>query len=410
MTAIGTDPDDLLDEAVRVDLTDPLLYASERPERVWTTLRRAGVPVRSHGLRDHWAVTRYEQIQEVYRNAEHLSSEKGMHLGEKPSDDRAGAAAGGMSLLVTDDPAHLEMRKAMAAAFTPKMIRRLTDRTLEIARGLVAGAIERGEVDFVQAVAAPLPAIVVCDLLGVPEEDRDRVTRLTQAAFSGSGYATSSAQVAAHAQLFAYCDQLLSRKRREPGDDVVTTLAHATMYGEPMRREIAVMNCHDLIAGGNETARHTSSSAALTMLTHPASWAALRDGSADVDTATEEILRLEAPVNHVMRVVVDDLDVAGVTMRAGEFVTLWLRSANRDEDVFADPERLDFTRRPNRHLTFGVGSHYCIAAFLARLEVGSIVRALLELVGSAELTAPPQRLESNFFRGYNTLPLRLKPR
>jgi cytochrome P450 len=229
-------------------------------------------------------------------------------------------------------------------------------------------------------------------------------------AFGGSGYATSAAQMAAHSELFVYCDDLIAAKRRTPGEDVATVLAGARVDGRPMSREMAVMNCHDLIAGGNETARHSSSAAALTMVTEPAFWARLRAGEADPDVATEEILRHETPVNHMMRVLLEDLCVAGVTMRAGEYVTLWVRSANRDEDVFDDPDAMRPTRWPNPHLGFGHGPHYCIAALLARIEVGAVVRALVDLVGDVEQTGPAPRLESNFFRGYRTVPLALTHR
>jgi cytochrome P450 len=403
-------PDDVLEEARNVDLTDPKLYAGERPERIWRTFRRAGVPIWSRGLRDHWAVTRYEQVKEVLRHSHLLSSEKGNHLGEKATDIAASAAAGGMSLLVSDGPTHAEMRRVLGAAFTPRLMRRLTDSTRELARRLVASAAAEPSVDFVEAVAAPLPAVVICDLLGVPESDRARVVGLTQVAFGGSGYRTSSAQMAAHTELFGYCAELIAAKRRRPGEDVATVLAGAEVHGRPMSRAMAVMNCHDLIAGGNETARHSSSAAALTMVTEPEFWARVRAGQADPDVATEEILRHETPVNHMMRVLVGDLHIDDVTMRAGEFVTLWVRSANRDEDVFDDPDRMLPTRRPNPHLAFGHGPHYCIAASLARIEVGAIVRALAELVGTVDLSGEPVRLESNFFRGYRSVPLALRRR
>ncbi|MBB1151742.1 MULTISPECIES: cytochrome P450 [Amycolatopsis] len=396
---------DVLEDLARIDLTDARLYSDDRPERAWKQMREFGRPIRSGGFREHWAVTRYRHIQEVQRNAHLFSSQKGMHLGEKPTDDKAGAAAGGLSLLVTDDPAHAEMRKTINTSFTPKLLRKLTDSTLQIARDLVSAVLDQGTFDFVEKVAAPLPTIVTCELLGVPDDDRDHVKELTQAAFSGSGYTTSNAQIAAHTKLFGYCHKLLAAKRRRPGNDVATVLANATMYDQPIRPEIAVMNCHDLIAGGNETARHTSSAGALTLVTDPGEWAMLRAGRADPDTATEEILRLGCPVSHVMRVATEDVEIGGTRMHAGEFVTLWLRSANRDPEVFDRPDTLDFTRKPNRHLTFGLGSHYCIAAFLARLEVGSIVKAMLELVGTAELRGDPVHLESNFFRGYRSLPM-----
>jgi len=399
------DADDVLDEARKVDLSDPRLYAGERPERIWRTLRRAGAPVWSPGLRDSWVVTRHAQIKEVLRNGQLLSSGKGNHLGEKATDVVASGAAAGMSLLVSDGPAHAEMRAVLGAAFTPRLMRRLAESTNELARRLVSEAADAAEVDFVRAVAAPVPAIVVCDLLGVPASDRDQVVGLTQAAFGGSGHVTAHAQMAAHAELFGYCDELIESKRRRPGDDVASVLA-----GAPMSRAHAVMNCHDLIAGGNETARHTSSAAAVTMVTDPRFWQDLRERSTDPDTATEELLRRETPVNHLLRVLLGDLRVAGVTMRRGDYVTLWVRSGNLDDDAFDAPEELRAGRRPNAHLSFGQGAHYCIAAMLARIEVGAIVRALADLVAGAELRAAPARLESNFFRGYRSVPITLSRR
>ncbi|SCF23435.1 Cytochrome P450 [Micromonospora echinospora] len=405
-----THHDDVLDEARTVDLTDPRLYATDRPERIWRTFRRAGVPVRSPGLRDHWAITRHAQIREILKHSHLLSSAKGNHLGEKATDVAAGEAAGGMSLLVSDGPVHAAMRRVLGAAFTPKLMHRLTASTEELARQLVSQAAAEPSVDFVQSVAAPLPAAVICDMLGVPASDRDHVIRLTQAAFGGSGHVTSGNQMAAHTELFVYCAELIAAKRRRPGEDVATVLATAEIDGRPMSREMAVMNCHDLIAGGNETARHTSSAAAVTMVTEPAFWRDVRGGQADMATATDELLRHETPVNHMMRVLLGDIEIAGVTMRRGEFVTFWVRSANRDEDVFDDPDEMRATRRPNPHLGFGFGAHYCIAAMLARIEVGAIVRALAEVVGHAELVAPPVRLESNFFRGYRSVRIALRHR
>lgn len=408
MTSRGEEPlgpDDILDEARKVDLSDPELYAGERPERIWRTLRRAGVPLWSPGLRDSWAVTCYRQIKEVLRNGHLLSSQQGNHLGEKATDVLASPAAAGMSLLVSDGPAHADMRKVLGGAFTPRLMRRLAHSTREMAHRLVSDAANESDVDFAGAVAAPIPALVICDLLGVPSGDRERVVQLTQAAFGGSGHVTGDAQMSAHAELFSYCDELIESKRRWPGEDVATVLA-----GAQMSRAHAVMNCHDLIAGGNETARHTSSAAAVTMITDPAFWTDLRQRRADPDVATEELLRRETPVNHMMRVLLDDLTIGGVTMRRGDYVTLWIRSGNRDEEVFEAPEEMRAGRRPNAHLSFGQGAHYCIAAMLARIEVGAIVRALADVVGDAELRGEPVQLESNFFRGYRSVPITLNPR
>jgi cytochrome P450 len=406
----ASDADDDLEHVLTVDLSDPMLYATERPERIWRTMRRAGVPVRAPGRRSYWAVTRYRQIREVLRHSSLLSSEKGMRLGEKATDGEAGAIAGGMSMLVADDPAHARMRRIIESAFSPKAVRRLADSTDGLARQLVSLAAAQPAVDFVESVVNPLLTAVVCDLVGVPDGDRARVAELSHAAFSGSGYATATAQVVAHIELLEYCGNLIASKRRVPGDDVATMLADARLDGAPMQREVAIMNCHDLLLGGNASARYILTSLPVTMLTQRPFWNELRVGSADFATATQELLRYECPVNHVMRTLLGDLEVDGVTMRRGESVTLWLRSGNRDEDVFdgADEMRLSSWRRA--HLSFGAGPHHCIASNLAQMEIKSLMHALVDLVEDAELTATPVRMESSFLRGYRSVPVALHRR
>lgn len=399
-----------LAEALRTDLTDPALYATDRPEEVWAALRRHGRPVLLRGSRPHWAVTRHAQIREVLQNTAWLSSEQGNHLGDKPTDAAAAAAAGGLSLLVSDGDRHAAMRVALSAGFRPRLLRRLTAQTHAVARRLITAALDHDEVDFVRAVAVPLPAEVVCALLGVPAEDTAHVVALTGTAFGGVGSATAVQQMTAHAELFAYCDRLLSRKQARPEDDIASTLATARIDGAPVPRQMAIMNCHDLIAGGNETARHTVSAAVLTATEERPFWVALRRGEADLGIATEEMLRFETPVSHVLRVLRADLTVAGVTMSAGDLVTLWVRSGNRDEGCFPAATTLDPHRRPNPHLAFGHGPHYCIAAELARIEVAAVLRVVVDLVAGVEVVARPTRLRSNFFRGYERVPVALTPR
>ena len=388
-----------------IDLADPALYTDDRPEQAWRALRQARKPVRAPG---YWLMTRYADVVEVYQNGPSFSSEKGMQLGlDRSAAEVAAEAAAGKMLIVTDDPRHAEVRRAMGAAFTPKMVRQLADRTASIARRLVTTAATGETIDFVQSVAARLPATVICDVIGVPDGERDHVATLTQTAFGAAG---DDAQVIAHAELFDYCDTLVTRKREHPADDVASALAHAVVRGEPMSHEVAVLNCHGLISGGNETTRHASSTAALTLCRSPEQWAMVRDGRVRVEDATEEVLRYASPANHVLRSAVRDQDIGGLTVRAGEYVTLWLGSANRDETVFADPDEVRFGRTPNKHLAFGLGGHFCLGAFLARLELTSLVRALAELVRMAELRGTPERLASNVLRGYTSLPLALTPR
>ena len=210
-------------------------------------------------------------------------------------------------------------------------------------------------------------------------------------------------QLAANAELFGYCDALVANRRSDPREDVATLLAEASADGGVMSHEAAVVNCHDLFAAGNETARHAAAVAVLTMATHPEEWLQLKTGSAEISDATEEVLRFGAPVSHVLRIALDDVEISGATIKRGELVTLWLRSANFDEDVFEYPESLRFSRRPNRHLTFGLGGHFCLGAFVARLEIAATIRSLLKTVAGVEVVEGPVRLSSNFLRGYRSL-------
>ena len=393
------------------DIADPALYRAEVPEREWKALRAVGRPVLFAGDPAHWAVTRHQQVDEVYRRASSFSSEHGMHLGAPGSRATIAArAAAGKCLLVTDDPVHAAIRRSVAAWFTPRALQRLSSSAHETAASLVASALAAGETDFVPHVGAPLPSILICDLVGVPERDRSYVMVLTQDAFGDAEEADADRQVSANAELFAYCDELVTSKRRRPGDDVATALAQGEVAGQPMSHETAVLNCHDLFAAGNETARHTSAAALLTMMTHPGEWTGLRAGAVSFESATEELLRYEASVSHVMRVALEDVEVGGVTIRAGEFVTLWLRSANRDELVFDRPDDLIFSRSPNNHVTFGRGAHFCLGSHLARMEIASLLHALVELVATVELVGEPVRLASSFLRGFSSLPVRLHGR
>ncbi len=410
LTAHPADRDDDLELVRTVDLADPALYATERPERIWRTMRRAGVPLHLGGSRSHWAVTRYQQVKQVLRHSSVLSSQRGMRLGEKATDGAAGAAAGGRSILVADDPAHAHMRRILEPAFSPTVVRGLAARTGTLAQRLVSDALDAPSVDFVEALVAPLVATVSCDLVGVPHADREQVAQLCQSAFSGAGYATAATQIAAHVELLGYCDELIRAKRRHPDDGAASALANARIHGAPLPQASAVMNCHDLILGGNASARYILTLMPLTLLTQRPFWARLRAGGADFDAAAHELLRCECPVSHIMRALLDDLEIGGVQMRRGELVTLWLRSANRDEDVFDRPTQMRLGVPRHMHLSFGAGPHHCLAATLARLEIASLLRALAELVDDAELTAPPVRMESAFLRGYRAVPIALYPR
>ena len=235
-------------EALDTDLSDPALYATERPERVWEALRRHGRPVWMPGRRPHWAVTTHAQIRHVRRAPPGSPRSRGTTWATSPPTLRPPLRRR-TSLLVSDGDRHAAMRAVLSADSGFRPLRRLTAQTRAVARRLINGALEHGEVDFVRAVAVPLPAEVVCALLGVPAEET-RMSSLSPVRPLADRVGDGGRADASHAELFAYCDSLLSRKQARPDDDVASTLAAARIDGAPMPREMAIMNCHDLIAGG----------------------------------------------------------------------------------------------------------------------------------------------------------------
>jgi cytochrome P450 len=392
------------------DLADPAFYVDDRPEEVWRSLRELGEPVRAGGDRDYWIMTGYRQVDAVLRDTVSFSSEQGMQLGARESVSlRAAHAAAGQMLIVSDGAAHRAIRRAVGAAFTPRWVAKLEESILATARSLVQDVACGQPVDFVGTVAAQLPVIVLCDLLGVPSADRDYVAALTRTAFGDPMLGELFSQEAANAELFGYCDELVNDKRRVPGEDIATVLATAEVDSAPISQETATLNAYGIIVGGNETTRHASCTAVMSAYQAPEQWRRLRAGAVGFDDAVEEILRIASPANHMMRCATTEVSIASATIAPGEFVTLWLGSANRDADVFDDPDRVDFGRHPNRHLAFGGGSHACLGAYLARLELRCLLRALLEFVAHVDPAGDAIRLRSSIMRGYTRVPLVLVP-
>jgi cytochrome P450 len=388
-----------------IDLADPRLYEIGDPVSAWAYLRTHS-PVywnRDSNGGGFWAVTRYGDAVEVYKNTRSFSSQRGMRLG---TEEGAASAAAGRMLIVTDPPRHAKIRQAMNAAFTPRMVARLETTMRQTMHDLLAAAVARRELDFVTEIAATLPVSVISDMMGVPREDWPLMVRLTSTAFGSTG-ASEMEKRQAHADIFLYYAELVERRRAEPGDDIVSALTKAVVDGQALTDEEIILNCDGLIIGGNETTRHASAAGMLAFIEKPEAWARLADDPSLLDSAVEEVLRWTAPGLHVLRTAVEDVRVGGQLIRAGDAVTIWNPSANRDEDAFPCADEFDVSRTPNRHLTFGIGEHYCIGGALARLELRVLLEETLEHVESIELAGPVQRLRSNFMWGLTHMPIHI---
>lgn len=394
------------------DIADPALYESGDPVAVWAHLR-ATTPV---FWNEHppgpgfWAVMAYEPALEVYRNTDAFTSELGMRIDSDPAAIRAAA---GKMLIVTDPPAHQQLRQVMNSAFLPRVVATLTESMRSVIEPLVTAALCKETIDFVSEVASVLPAAIICNIMDVPQADRSKMVELTSKAFGASvGTETRCPagqleRTEAHAEIFAYFNELLERRRHNFGDDVISALIGGEMGGRRLTDTEILMNCDGLLTGANETTRHASAAGLMALIENPDEWSRLRGGEVGIDSAVEEVLRYTSPALHVMRVATSDVEVGEQLVRAGDAVAVWNSSANRDEAVFVNPDDFDLGRSPNRHLTFGIGPHFCLGATLARVELKVLLEVLAERVTHIELAGAVRRMRSNFMWGIEHLPVSL---
>jgi cytochrome P450 len=396
-----------------IDLADPDLYAKGDPHAVFRFLR-ANEPIFWNPEQDgpgFWALTKYTDAVRVYKDPASFSSERGIILG---AHRWHGDPAGGKMLALTDPPRHTKLRQTMNQAFTPRLVATLAENMHGVVSEALTAAIEAGSCDFVPEVAARLPVASICHLMGVPREDWELMFRLTSTAFGADDpeFQTSPSSAAsaarAHQEILLYYAQLADRRRKDPGDDLVSVLAVAEVEGRRLTSEEIVLNCDNLIVGGNETTRHAAAGAVLTFIERPKEWQRLKDDRSLLKPAVEEVLRWTAPGMHVLRTARSDVTIRERTIKAGDSVTIWTHSVNRDDETFERPDEFDVGRTPNRHLTFGIGEHFCLGSALARLELTVLLEELLDRSAELELVGAIERLRSNLICGIKHFPVRIQ--
>ncbi len=317
-------------------------------------------------------------------------------------------------LLFLDPPDHTRLRSLVAKAFTPAVVRRLRPRVEQLVAELLDAAAERGSLELIADLAYPLPVAVICELLGVPAEDRalfgtwssdasrllDRDIDLDEAAVERGG--------AAIAGFTEYFGGLIQRRRAEPRDDLLSGLIAAEEDGQRLSWEELFTTIILLYLAGHETTVNLVGNGALALLRHPDQLERLRRDPSLAPLAVEELLRYDSPVHLTARIATTGLAVADVPVPRGDQVIALVAAANHDPAVFADPEGLDVGRRDNRHLSFSAGMHYCLGAALARLEGELAFTALLRRFPRLELTDPDPQLREHFvLRGLRSLNLRI---
>ncbi|MGK5636831.1 cytochrome P450 [Streptomyces sp. URMC 126] len=395
---------------MRVDLLDPAPFGRNDFWSTFTWLR-AHSPVHWHpepgGDDGFWVLSKHRDIVAVYADSDTFGSDRGMRLG---SDPAAVAAVAQRMLIVSDAPHHPRLKRAFHQALAPQQMPGLEALVETVVGELVAEAVEEGELDFID-LAKQLPNRVVCALMGIPRADWAWIGALTTDAFESPDETLRSR---AHSEIFLYFIELLGERRARPGDDLVSRIAHDTLVDEgegterPLSDEEIVVNCNGVLSGANETTRYSAAGAVHMFARLPEQWELLRSlGTPGIAPAVEEILRWTTPGVHALRTAVRDTEINGTRIAAGDRVTLWNVSANRDEDVFTDPHAFRVDRRPNRHVAFGHGRHLCLGARLARLELGALLAGMLTALDGFEPAGPARFNSSNFTWGITSLPVRL---
>lgn len=399
------------------DLTDPGNFADGFPHGLFEAHRR-DAPVFWHEPTQHtpdgegfWSVATYAETIAVLRDCATFSSETG---GGRPFGGTLlqDMPVAGQVINMMDDPRHAEIRRLVSSGLGPRMIGRLEDDLRRRARRLL-GEIEPGvPLDFALEIAPELPMQMICILLGVPESDRHWLLAELEEVldFRGSrkDYVARVFGENARARRGDYGRELIARKRADPADDMLSVVANATVDGVPMLSDDEVyLFFNQLFSAGSDTTRNVTSVGLLAFAENPDQWRRLRGDTNLLPTAIEELVRWTTPSPSKRRTATRDVVLAGRQIEAGQKVLVWEGSANRDESVFDRAGTFDITRKPNPHLGFGQGVHYCLGANLARLELRVFFEELLPRFEHLEVLQPPKWVGSNRRNGLSSLLVRM---
>ncbi|OBH58456.1 cytochrome [Mycobacterium sp. E2479] len=392
-----------------VDLADPRTYAAGIPHEAYRALRER-MPVAWHPYQDgpgFFALTGYDEVLAVSRDSVTWSSEATAVWFETPSADDLFDPRGVM-MITMDPPRHTALRTLVSKGFTPRQVAKLNARIEDMAGDVVDTVVERGECDFVKAVAGALPSYVIAELLGIPLIDGYRLYELTEimnTGLLGDQHATQAAM-----EMMAYSTDLMARKRAHPEDDIATSLLHAEVDGQCLTDLEFNSFFMLLINAGGDTTRNLVAGAMCALMENLEQRAKLEADPSLLPTAVEELLRYVSPVIAFTRTAMEDTELRGVPVKKGDRVAMFYPSANRDEKLFADPDRLDLTRNPNRHLAFGAGgTHFCLGANLARVEACALISEVLTRMKNLEPAGPVERMASTLINGIHSMPVRFTP-
>jgi cytochrome P450 len=394
-TTAATGELDELSSAVDRYLVDPA--SRDNPYGMFARLRELDpVHPTSSGA---WVFTRYQDVNEVLRDARWSRWESAKHeYGEPPLEDELiarGIEVTRQMMINRDDPDHKRIRRLVSKAFTPKAIEDWKPLIARVVDQLIEGVGERDEFDLLTELGYPLPEIVICELLGVPAEDHTLWKEWIDVMVGANRMSTivgdplDLARKAA-VELVGYFGELCARRRTDPRDDLVTALVQVESEGERLSEDELIGTVMMLVAGGHETTANFVANGMACLLREPDQYTRLRDDPGLLPGALEELLRYEGPARHPLpRRATENIVVGGTVIPAGATGLVLVNAANRDPEVFSEPERLDITRPDNRHIAFGAGSHFCLGAALARVESTYMFDAIIRHLPRLEMVEQP---------------------
>jgi cytochrome P450 len=401
------------------DVVSPDLYADEEKlHRMFTALRR-DEPVRwtaPQQYRPFWAISKHADIQAVERDFNQFIVGPRNRLQSLAEEERIRAVSGGAPLMRTlptmDDPDHKKYRLLTRNWFLPASLKRLEPQI----HALVTEYLNRlekagGEAEFVNEISLWIPLRIIMLILGIPLEDGPMMHRLTGQLFGpfdpdtarpSDGHAIAEAG----AELFAYFKDLLGRRREDPQEDLASVIANGRIDDEPIKDHEALSYCVTITAAGHETTSSSIAGGLHALIKHPAQYAALRSDPTLLNSTVDEIFRYVSPVRSFIRVAVNDYELRGNLIKAGDSVLSLYPSANRDEEVFEDSQAFKITRSKNSHVAFGFGPHMCLGHFLARTELKAFFSQFIARVERMELTSEASWLRANFLGGPKKMQVR----
>ena len=407
------------------DLIIPRNYGlAGQPHGTWTTLREYAPVFRceTDEYEHFWAITRHADIMDISGKPDVFSNSNGPVITTQAQAAQRLMENGPFSQMRTiiemDPPEHRDFRKVASGFFTPRSIHRLDEIVAQSAREQVNNMGEQGECDFVDVISQRHPLRVLATILGIDQEDEEKVLELTQQLFAADdpdlqreGEDRDAAIASLGAEFFQLFNRIVEDRRANPRDDLASMLANAKMDdGEPMG-PIETFGYYLIVfTAGHDTTRNAISSGMAAFLDNPDQLDLLCKNPDLAKKAVEEIVRWSSPVNYMRRRLMRDVELHGTTMREGEDLVMFYGSANRDENVFENPFAFDITRHPNRHLGFGTGEHFCLGAHVARLSSRALFLELAHRIEAMEWAGESSHIESSFVVGHKTLPVKYKIR